>query len=93
MILFTADWHIKLGQKNVPLPWACSRYKMIFEAIYDLEDAVDLHIIGGDLFDRVPSLYALTLYFDFIIQISYPFVFGHSIVLQLHVSHSIFIAM
>ena len=72
MILFTADWHIKLGQKNVPLPWACSRYKMIFEAIYDLEDAVDLHIIGGDLFDRVPSLYALTLYFDFIKDIKVP---------------------
>ena len=21
MILFTADWHIKLGQKNVPVAW------------------------------------------------------------------------
>ena len=25
MILFTADWHIKLGQKNVPMAWACTR--------------------------------------------------------------------
>ena len=65
MILFTADWHIKLGQKNVPMAWACSRYKMFFEAIYDLESDVDLHIIGGDLFDRVPSMDELTLYFDF----------------------------
>ena len=72
MILFTADWHIKLGQKNVPLPWACSRYKMFFEAIYDLEEEVDLHIIGGDLFDRVPSMDELTLYFDFIKGIKVP---------------------
>ena len=72
MILFTADWHIKLGQKNVPLPWACSRYKMFFEAIYDLEEDVDLHIIGGDLFDRVPSMDELTLYFDFIKEIKVP---------------------
>ena len=66
MILFTADWHIKLGQKNVPVPWACSRYKMFFEQIHDLEKTVDLHIIGGDLFDRVPSMDELTLYFDFV---------------------------
>ena len=72
MILFTADWHIKLGQKNVPMPWACSRYKMFFEAIYDLEEHVDLHIIGGDLFDRVPSMDELTLYFDFIKDVKVP---------------------
>jgi DNA repair exonuclease SbcCD nuclease subunit len=66
MILFTADWHIKLGQKNVPVAWACSRYKLFFEQIYELEKDVDLHIIGGDLFDRVPSMDELTLYFDFV---------------------------
>ena len=66
MILFTADWHIKLGQKNVPMPWACSRYGMFFEQVHDLEKTVDLHIIGGDLFDRVPSMDELTLYFDFV---------------------------
>ena len=66
MILFTADWHIKLGQKNVPIEWACSRYKLFFDQIYDLEKNVNLHIIGGDLFDRVPSMDELTLYFDFV---------------------------
>tara|TARA_S200002703_G_scaffold129098_1_gene116041 strand:- start:2269 stop:3210 length:942 start_codon:yes stop_codon:yes gene_type:complete len=70
MILFTADWHIKLGQKNVPLPWACSRYKLFFEKIYELEKEVKLHIIGGDLFDRVPSMDELTLYFDFVKGVS-----------------------
>ena len=66
MILFTADWHIKLGQKNVPIAWACSRYEHFFEQIHNLEKEVDLHIIGGDLFDRVPSMDELTLYFDFV---------------------------
>ena len=66
MILFTADWHIKLGQKNVPLPWACSRYELFFEQLKDLEKDISLHIIGGDLFDRMPSMDELTLYFDFI---------------------------
>jgi DNA repair exonuclease SbcCD nuclease subunit len=70
MILFTADWHIKLGQKNVPLPWACTRYEMFFEQVHDLEKDVDLHIIGGDLFDRVPSMDELTLYFDFVKGVS-----------------------
>ena len=66
MILFTADWHIKLGQKNVPVAWACSRYQMFFEQIREIEKDVDLHIIGGDLFDRVPSMDELSLYFDFV---------------------------
>tara|TARA_B100001778_G_scaffold107842_1_gene88282 strand:+ start:959 stop:1912 length:954 start_codon:yes stop_codon:yes gene_type:complete len=70
MILFTADWHIKLGQKNVPVPWACSRYQLFFQQVQDAitNHDVSLHIIGGDLFDRVPSMDELTLYFDFVRQ-------------------------
>ena len=63
MILFTADWHIKLGQKNVPLPWACSRYEMFFEQIEDAvkEHNITLHIIGGAFFARCPALDELTI--------------------------------
>ena len=68
MILFTADWHIKLGQKNVPIDWATNRYQMFFEQVRELESDCELHIIGGDLFDRVPSMDELTLYFDFVRQ-------------------------
>ena len=70
MILFTADWHIKLGQKNVPIPWACSRYQLFFQQVQEAIEKHDisLHIIGGDLFDRVPSMDELTLYFDFVRQ-------------------------
>jgi DNA repair exonuclease SbcCD nuclease subunit len=65
-ILFTADWHIKLGQKNVPTTWAIKRYLDFFGQIAELEKEVDLHIIGGDLFDRIPTLEELNLYFEFI---------------------------
>ena len=72
MILFTADWHLKLGQKNVPLPWACARFDLFFQQIRTLELGTDIHVIGGDLFDRVPSMDELTLYFDFIKNVSIP---------------------
>ena len=72
MILFTADWHIKLGQKNVPLPWACSRFELFFEEIRLIEKTATIHIIGGDLFDRVPTMDELTLYFDFIRGVTIP---------------------
>lgn len=69
-ILFSADWHIKLGQKNVPVPWATARYESFFEQIHKLTEDVDLHIIGGDIFDRVPTLNELELYFDFVSDIN-----------------------
>jgi DNA repair exonuclease SbcCD nuclease subunit len=65
-ILFSADWHIKLGQKSVPREWATNRYKLLFKELYKLEKTVDLHIIGGDLFDRMPTLDELSLYFKYI---------------------------
>lgn len=68
MILFTADWHIKLGQKNVPRQWAKDRYYEFFEYVNTLceQDRVDMHIIGGDIFDRMPTLEEMELYFNFI---------------------------
>ena len=64
--LFSADWHIKLGQKNVPVNWARARYDSFFHQIHLLEEEADLHIIGGDVFDRVPTLDELELYFSFV---------------------------
>jgi len=72
MILFTADWHIKLGQKNVPVAWALNRYDMFFAQITELEKTCDLHIIGGDLFDRVPTLEEEELYYKFIRGVTIP---------------------
>ncbi len=72
MILYTADWHIKLGQKNVPVKWAVDRYEMFFEQVYELEKQCNMHIIGGDLFDRLPSMEELELYFSFIRKVQIP---------------------
>jgi len=72
MILYTADWHIKLGQKNVPVKWAVDRYEMFFEQVYELEKQCSMHIIGGDLFDRLPSMEELELYFSFIRKVQIP---------------------
>lgn len=72
MILFTADIHIKLGQKNVPKQWALNRYTMFFEQVYELEKQCDSHIIGGDIFDRIPSMEELELYFTFIRRVQIP---------------------
>ena len=72
VVLFTADWHLKLGQKNVPLKWAKDRYHEFFDQIRKVEKDVELHIIGGDLFDRLPSMPELELYFDFISEVQVP---------------------
>lgn len=65
-ILFIADIHIKLGQKNVPIPWALNRYKLFNDKISKLQESVDLVILGGDIFDKVPSMEELEIYFEHI---------------------------
>lgn len=67
-ILLLADIHIKLGQKNVPKEWALRRYEMFFDQVSSIEDDVDMIVIPGDIFDRMPTLEELTLYFQFIAQ-------------------------
>lgn len=65
-ILVSADWHLKLGQKNVPKEWAINRYTELFKQLHDIELGVELHVIAGDIFDKVPSMEELSLYFEFI---------------------------
>lgn len=65
-ILFTADIHIKLHQKNVPVAWAKDRYLQLFNKIHKLSEEVDLIIVGGDIFDRTPTLEELELFFVFV---------------------------
>lgn len=65
-VMFSADWHIKLNQKNVPSDWAKNRYRSMFEQMHGLEDKVDMHVIGGDIFDKLPNMEELELYFEFI---------------------------
>lgn len=72
MILFTSDWHLKLGQKNVPASWSTARYLKFFEQLHSIEQMCNMHIIGGDLFDRTPTMEELALYFKFVRGVKIP---------------------
>lgn len=71
-ILFTADTHIKLNQKNVPIEWAKNRYNLLIAQLTRLQDNCDLFVIGGDIFDRLPTMEELEVYYDLIDQIQIP---------------------
>ena len=65
-VLFTADVHIKLGQKNVPVNWAKNRYNMLWSQLQTLQSECDLFVIGGDVFDKLPNMEELETYFDLV---------------------------
>ena len=45
---------------------------MFFEQVYEVEKQCSMHIIGGDIFDRLPSMEELELYFSFIRKVQIP---------------------
>lgn len=71
-ILFTADIHIKLGQKNVPIDWAKNRYEMFIEQLAEIQSNCDLLVLGGDVFDRMPTMDELEIYFDLVASVKIP---------------------
>lgn len=71
-LLFTADYHIKLGQKNVPVDWTLNRYKLLNQQLLDLQKQADVFIVGGDIFDRLPTMQELEAYFDFLTYCKIP---------------------
>lgn len=71
-ILFTADVHVKLGQKNVPLDWAKNRFQLFVEQFAEMQNSADLVIVGGDIFDRLPTMDEVELYFDFVASMRKP---------------------
>lgn len=68
--IFTADWHIKLGQKNVPVDWAKRRYTNFFHQLGLAVEKYDVGelIIGGDIFDRLPTLEEQSVYYEFLLS-------------------------
>lgn len=65
-ILFTADIHIKLGQKNVPTEWSLNRYTSLWKQLENLQSGCDLFVVGGDVFDKLPNMQELEVYFEFL---------------------------
>ncbi len=70
MIGFIADIHLLLRAKNIPTNWAIKRYNILFEQIYNIP--CSRLILGGDIFDKVPSMEELALYFNLISGIKVP---------------------
>lgn len=71
-ILFTADIHIKLGQKNVPVEWALNRYKLLQADLVEAQSHADMFIIGGDIFDKLPNMEELEVYYDLVSSCKIP---------------------
>lgn len=71
-VLFTADLHIKLTAKNVPKEFSINRYRMLSKQFLELEKHVDLHVWGGDIFDKLPTLDELAIFFEMVQKSSVP---------------------
>lgn len=69
---FIADIHIKVGQKSVPDAWAVSRWHKLFAEIAKWNHSVDKWIIGGDVFDKVPNMQEVELFYELITVFTKP---------------------
>lgn len=63
---FIADIHIKLGQKNVPVQWAINRFNSLFEQLCSYSKEVDAWVVGGDVFDRIPTVEEMQVFFQLV---------------------------
>jgi DNA repair exonuclease SbcCD nuclease subunit len=71
-ILFTADIHIKLGQKNVPIVWAKDRYNLLIKDLVEAQSLAQYFVIGGDIFDKLPNMEELEVYYDLVTSCHIP---------------------
>ena len=73
-ILFTADLHIRIGQKNIPKAWAIKQYEQMFAEIDRVfrEHECQVEVHGGDIFDKVPTMEELNLYLKNVIKYERP---------------------
>lgn len=65
-ILLSADWHIKVGAKDVPSNWSINRFRVLFKEVHKASTRVDLHVIAGDILDKYPNLDEIALLFEFV---------------------------
>lgn len=63
---FVADIHIKLGQKDVPEAWARNRFFTLFKELAKYDANVEAWILGGDVFDKLPNMAEIELYYELI---------------------------
>lgn len=74
LILFTADWHIKLNRSNIPNRWQIDRTLEMVDYINKIATKYNVEqiIIGGDILDvSNPSPDELELYFEAIARLKH----------------------
>ena len=71
-ILFTADIHLKLSQKSVPIDWAKNRYSKLISQLNAWQEDADMFVIGGDVFDKMPNMEELEIYYDLVASCRIP---------------------
>lgn len=67
-VLFTADLHIRVGQKNIPRAWALGQYDIMFaefDRVFE-EYNCDIEVHGGDIFDKIPTMEELSIYIGYL---------------------------
>ena len=67
-VLFTADLHIRIGQKNIPREWARKQFDIMFDEFDRVfeEQNCDIEVHGGDIFDKVPTMEELSVYVGYL---------------------------
>lgn len=67
-IFFIADIHLKVGAKDVPNEWSIDRFGKLNTEIQKAihEHMPDIAVIGGDVFDKLPNMDEIALYYNFV---------------------------
>ena len=50
----------------MPIPWALNRYKNLIDQLDELQTQADIVVLGGDIFDKLPNMEELDVYFKMI---------------------------
>lgn len=67
-LLFIADVHLKVGAKDVPNEWSKMRFAKLNSEIRKAieEHKPDICVVGGDVFDKMPNIDEIELYYEFV---------------------------
>lgn len=71
-ILSSADWHVNLHRKKIPVSWQMNRFKLLFTKLLALEKECDVHVIAGDLFDKEPDPDEICLVLSYLNSVQKP---------------------
>jgi DNA repair exonuclease SbcCD nuclease subunit len=71
-ILSSADWHVNLHRKKIPVAWQMNRFQMLFDKLLQLEASCDVHVIAGDLFDKEPEPDEICLVLSYLNSVQKP---------------------